>query len=75
MVKRNLANIITVTRIIGTFIMIFTDTLSTAFFVTFIYSGVSDVLDGLIARKLNIQSTLGRKLDSFSDLFFLSSWL
>lgn len=73
--KKNLANIITITRIIGTFIMIFTDVLSVPFYIAYIYSGLSDVIDGFIARKLNIESNLGRKLDSVSDLFFYTTMM
>ena len=46
---------------------------STAFYVTYVYSGLSDVVDGFIARKLNIQSDFGRKLDSVSDLMFYTT--
>lgn len=70
MIKKNIANIITVTRIIGTIILFFTKTLSVPFLVAYIYSGLSDVIDGFLARKLHIESYIGRKLDSISDLFF-----
>lgn len=70
MIKKNIANIITVTRIIGTIFLLFFKVLSVPFLIAYIYSGFSDVLDGFLARKLDIQSELGRKLDSISDLFF-----
>ncbi len=75
MIKKNLANIITVTRIIGTFVMIFSDIQTTSFIVAYIYSGLSDVIDGFIARKLKIESNIGRKLDSVSDLFFYTTMM
>ena len=71
--KKNLANIITFTRIIGTIIMAFFPVESLGFYITYTYSGLSDVLDGFIARKLNIQSDFGRKLDSISDLMFYTT--
>lgn len=70
MIKENIANIITITRIIGTIFLIFNKFMSIPFLIAYIYSGLSDVLDGFLARKLDIQSDIGRKLDSVSDLFF-----
>ena len=74
-IKKNLANIITFTRIIGTILLFFTETLSTSFFIIYAYSGISDVLDGYIARKFNISSAFGRKLDSISDLLFYTTMM
>lgn len=37
------------------------------FLVLYSLCGISDVLDGYIARKMNLQSTLGAKLDSIAD--------
>ena len=74
-IKKNLANIITFTRIIGTLVMLLTDVLSVPFYISYVYSGLSDVLDGFIARKLGIQSEFGKKLDSISDLFFYTTMM
>lgn len=68
--RKNLANIITVTRIVGTIALLPLETLSRAFYAVYIYCGFSDVLDGFVARKLKITSRLGSKLDSVSDLTF-----
>lgn len=68
--KQNSANIITSTRIIGTFVMLFLPTLSVPFLVVYAYTGFTDVLDGFVARRLKVQSEFGGKLDSASDLFF-----
>lgn len=38
-------------------------------------SGISDVLDGMIARKMKITSRLGAKLDSAADLMFYAVML
>lgn len=75
MIKKNIANIITITRIIGTFVMIYFDVLTPEWLVAYVYSGLSDIVDGYIARKLKIQSTLGSKLDSVSDLFFYTTMM
>ena len=73
--RKNIANIITFTRIIGTIVMCFTDVLSVPFFIFYTYSGLSDIIDGFIARKLNIESDFGRKLDSISDLIFYTAMM
>lgn len=70
MLKKNIANIVTITRIIGTFVLVFCKVLSKPFIIAYIYSGLSDIVDGFLARTLHIESDLGRKLDSISDLFF-----
>lgn len=43
-----------------------------AFLVIYTICGITDVLDGFVARKFNITSELGSKLDSVSDLVFYS---
>lgn len=40
------------------------------FFVLYILCGISDVLDGLIARALHTESEIGATLDSVADLIF-----
>lgn len=70
MIKKNLANIVTSTRILSTVLLIVFKIYSLPFIIAYIYAGLSDVIDGFIARKLHIESELGSKLDSISDLFF-----
>lgn len=70
MIKKNIANIVTVTRIIGTVLCLLFKVMSVPFIIAYTYSGLSDIIDGFLARKLHIESDLGRKLDSISDLFF-----
>ena len=68
--KKNLANFITSIRLVGAVCLIFIETLSKPFFIVYIVCGITDALDGFVARKLNITSDFGRKLDSISDLLF-----
>lgn len=67
--KKNLANMITISRMIGTAVLIFLETLSNEFFLVYLYCGLSDIADGMVARKTDSISPLGSKLDSASDLF------
>ena len=63
-------NIITSLRIVGAVLLLFVPAFKTVFYVIFTISGITDALDGLIARKLNATSELGSKLDSIADLLF-----
>lgn len=73
MLRKNLANILTVLRIIGTGFLIFLTPPpgdATAFLIVHGACGVTDALDGIVARTLRIESRFGSRLDSASDLFF-----
>lgn len=67
---KNLANLITVTRLVGAAILLFTTPFSPLFWVFYIYCGASDLMDGFIARAMKQQSDLGAKLDSVADVAF-----
>lgn len=43
---------------------------STTFWICYIGGGLSDMLDGFIARKYKLQSAFGAKFDSFADIIF-----
>lgn len=70
-IRNNLANLITLVRIGLAISLIFFDTFSLPFFIIYSFCGVSDVLDGYIARKIKITSRVGSVLDSLSDWFYL----
>ena len=72
MIIKNLANLITITRIIGTAYLIPLVTLSDTYFIVYSYCGLTDALDGFVARKTHTVSRFGSKLDSFADLLFYS---
>lgn len=69
---KNIANTITIIRIIGAFSLLFFKPLSPAFLFLYIVCGLSDVLDGYIARRTKTVSRIGMILDSIADLVFLS---
>ena len=68
---KNMANYISVSRIIMSIILFVTETLSIAFSIIYIYCGISDMLDGFIARKRKNESNIGARLDSISDIIFV----
>lgn len=67
---KNLPNIITASRILLSILMLLTHTFSPTFFTIYTYCGVSDVLDGFLARKFNLTSERGARLDSVADIVF-----
>jgi len=68
--KKQIPNIITVTRFLFSISMIFTQTLSVPFFVLYTLGGLTDALDGFLARKLDACSKTGSILDSVADVAF-----
>ena len=66
-----MANTITVFRIIFSIIILFFPTFSKAFYSLYLIAGLSDMLDGFIARKTNTETKLGSILDSVADTVFL----
>lgn len=65
-----LADIITVSRILFSLLLFILSPSTYAFSVLYILCGVSDVLDGFVARKLHTESETGARLDSIADLIF-----
>ncbi|MHB1454983.1 MAG: CDP-alcohol phosphatidyltransferase family protein [Saccharofermentanales bacterium] len=47
--------------------------MKTAFLIGYIILGATDMFDGLIARRFNLKSELGKKLDSIADIPFYVS--
>ena len=70
-----LPNIITSMRVIGTFCLFFVEPLSFVFFIIYTLCGLSDVLDGFVARITNSTSEIGAKLDSIADILFYAVML
>ncbi len=65
-----LPNLITALRLVGTIAMLFIEVFSMNFYVVYTLSGISDVLDGAVARATGTSTEFGKKMDSFADLLF-----
>ena len=72
---KHLPNYITLTRIAGTLWLIFIEPLSVLFYVVYSLCGLTDVVDGYLARKTSSTSELGARLDSVADLLFYAVML
>ena len=65
-----MANIITSIRGFLSIILLFIKKYSLLFFILYTICGLTDILDGYVARKTKTESNFGAKLDTISDLLF-----
>ena len=68
---RSLPNYITFFRILCSVALLFFPAFSTAFYALYITAGVSDMIDGWVARRTLTTSELGAKLDTIADIVFV----
>ena len=71
----NAANIITGLRIVFSIVLLFFSPLSPAFYTLYSAAGLTDMIDGTIARKTNTVSAFGTKLDTIADFIFVAACL
>lgn len=74
-IARHVPNAISALRIVLSLSLLNLKPLTGPFFAVYIMCGVTDALDGFIARKLHVESTFGAKIDSIADLVFFGSAL
>ena len=68
--KKQIANIITFCRILGSIGLLFCPVFSTSFYGLYLFCGLTDMVDGTIARKTGAASTFGARLDTVADFLF-----
>ncbi len=66
-----MANTISIFRIAASIILLICPVFSPAFYVFYIAAGLSDMLDGFVARKTNTVSRFGTRLDTAADFIFV----
>lgn len=66
-----IANFLTSARIVGAFFLLLFPIFSIEFYCVYTFCGISDILDGFIARKTKSESRFGATLDSIADVVFL----
>ena len=67
-----MANTITGIRIVCSIAILFFPALSPAFYVLYIIAGVSDMVDGAVAKKTSTVSDFGSKLDTAADFVLVA---
>ncbi len=66
---KHIPNIISICRIVLSISLLFFFGQPVLFFLVYLICGLSDMVDGLLARRLKVTSKLGARLDSVGDLF------
>jgi CDP-diacylglycerol--glycerol-3-phosphate 3-phosphatidyltransferase len=69
---KHLPNVISIVRIAGSICLLFCDVAGWPFWVLYALCGVSDMVDGWLARKLQAETKAGAILDSVSDIIFVA---
>ena len=67
-----MANLITCIRIALSAALLFCPALSPAFYTLYIAAGLSDMIDGAVARKTGTVSAFGSRIDTPADIIFVA---
>lgn len=67
-----MANVITGIRIFVSAVLLFCSVFSPIFYVLYLIAGLSDMVDGIIARKTDSVSEFGSRLDGVADFVFVA---
>lgn len=67
---KHISNTLTGCRILGSILLLLFPVFSAAFYITYLFCGFSDMIDGTIARKTNSVSRFGSQFDTVADLIF-----
>ena len=69
--KKHIANILTGSRIIFSLTLLFIPLSSAWFYVFYLSCGITDMIDGTIARRTGAVSKFGARLDTVADFIFV----
>lgn len=69
--KWNVADSITASRIVFAVFILFCSVFSAQFYIFYLLGAFADMLDGWVARKRNLSSSFGAKLDTIADFVFV----
>ena len=73
--KRHIPNIITLSRIPMAVALPFVQFAPAVFWTLYLLCGLSDILDGAVARLTGTVSRLGERLDTPADIVFVAVWM
>ena len=69
--REKMPNIVTALRIVGAAVLIFLTPLTLEFYIVYAVCGISDMLDGALAREYNCESKFGQTFDGIADAAFI----
>ena len=70
-----MANLITGIRVLASVGLLFCPALSPSFFALYLLAGLTDMIDGPVARKTHTATAFGAKLDTAADILFAAACL
>ena len=73
--KKQIANILTGFRILGSVLLLFVPVFSGVFYSVYLLCGFTDMIDGTVARKTGSTSRFGEQLDTAADIVFVAAAL
>ena len=68
---KQIPNILSASRIALCLPLLLVDAMTMPFWVLYAIAGMTDMLDGFLARRLGVESKFGAKLDSLADFVFV----
>ena len=71
--RKQIANILTGCRILGSVVLMFCPALTPCFYAVYLFCGLTDMIDGSVARMTNSASAAGAMLDTVADFVFMAA--
>ena len=68
---KQIPHILSVSRIALCLPLLMVDAMTVPFWVLYVMAGLTDMLDGFLARRWGVESKFGARLDSWADLVFV----
>ena len=68
---KHIPNILSATRIALCLPLLMVDAMTVPFWVLYLIAGITDILDGFLARRWEVESKFGARLDSLADFVFV----
>ena len=68
---KHIPNILSASRIVLCLPLLLVDAMTVPFWVLYLIAGITDMLDGFLARRWGVESKFGARLDSLADIVFV----
>ena len=68
---KRIPDLLSMSRIVLCLPLLMVDAMTVPFWVLYVIAGLTDILDGFLARRWEVESKLGARLDSLADFVFV----